>query len=1454
MLWLALLAGLSGVSEELRYDFEDGTSQGWTVEEGSTFTQCVAATTKNLYAGNISGTYAISTLYNGQDIAAGDDNLTGSVRSPNITLTNGIVSFMQGGGARDGVYFAAYQADGTEIARSVGTDVVENLPIRTWDLSAYSGQEVYFRLVDTLGGGWGHVLVDDIVVNKGDVSLANQLVYNFEDGSQGWYVSEGSFSFCVSPENAYKSEGNYILSTLYDGKSGAENGNDPLTGSVESPILTLSAGEVTFLQGGGKGAGVYFAVYDLEGNELKKSHGVNSINPVARIWDLSAYVGEDIYFKLVDTETGGWGHVMIDNLVIDAVVNEELTAQRREAILKEKILASLQFDEITPVIDDLSGKFPEEKYPAEAYREQIQNYINIVDSSEIDSNNVAELIEEVEAFKRKVLLSNPYLIDQPLLVTVREQYWGSHCPHGTMYQNGEEPQTDCAGLKMWREDGASLRKVHFNSDGSVKNVEKLIELPKGVVRDPEVSFDGEKILFSMRRNKDDDYHLYEMNADSTGLKQLTFGRELADVDPVYMPDGKIVFASTREIKYCQCNIHAQPNMFQMDADGANIVQISRNNLADFHLNLMPDGRVMYSRWEYVDRHFGPSLGLWTSNPDGTSHQLYMGNNAWTPGAMLDGRIIPGTNKAVCIYGSCHDGPWGALAVVDRSKGMEGPEPVEKMWPANAKSLLLPSDKSIHRSMNSSYFAGGGIDKFRQVSVKYEDPYPLHDLLKGDEGGTYFLVSKTIGGWKAKYGNKSDANNSCDMGIFLVDMFGNETLVYSEPAANQSCFSPMPIAARKRPPIVPSRIDLTQKEGTMYVMDVYQGDGDEMIEVERGTVKWLRILEAPPKKFWNESRTINVDARQASPMNWNLTNNKRILGDVPVEADGSAHFKVPADRFIHFLLLDENKMMIQAMRTGTMVRPGEIAGCIGCHENRLSPPVNSMNTMALKRPASEIQPWHGYNSYEETPQLNYYTEIQPAFDRNCVSCHDYGKTKADGSPMLNLAGDLGLVFNNSYLELLRKSRLRYDGPREVLVSIVNDGPPGVLPAYSWGSHKSTLIKKIMHEHEDLNNDGVKDFNISQEDLERIISWIDCNGVYYGAYASYYAGRIPLSNSDYNRLMSLANVNRKNFEMNGADGKGSLVSFDRPELSPILSRVSEANKAEALAIINKGKAALAEHPREDMQKYETPSLDHDMRRVVRYSRNMTEEEKSQQAILNGEKHYQYRDITPPLTMTFDININDDGQNVITWTPQNDETVTSYKVEKLVDGQWVEVATVPAGQDSYQVIDPENNGENYRLVAFDENGATYIPADVGIVTVLDLNKDWNLLALPFSISSDELTALYDILPPVWKWSNQKNRYERADEIEAKEGIWVFSRKPAQIILKGNPVNPELDLFPGWNLLGPVRTSVMPDEGTIQAFKWNSQYEKLLPGEILNLGKSYWFFSKEEKELLLPAETVSE
>ncbi|WP_322607425.1 hypothetical protein [Pontiella agarivorans] len=816
--------------------------------------------------------------------------------------------------------------------------------------------------------------------------------------------------------------------------------------------------------------------------------------------------------------------------------------------------------------------------------------------------------------QREALLNHPYVKKYEWLVEVRNQYWGSHGPINTMFQNGDTHKGDLAGIKHWHSHGGRLEVISVQDDGSVVRKAVLAEEPQGTLRDADVSFDGKKILYSMRRNKADDYHLYEMELETGKVRQLTFGSMISDVDPIYMPDGKIIFSSTRDPKFCQCNRHISNNLFAMEGDGANIQQISFNGLADFHSSLMPDGRVLYSRWEYVDRHFGPSLGLWTTNPDGTRHALFMGNNAWSPGFMGDARVIPGTDQVVCIYGACHDLPWGALAVVDRSKGLEGPEPVIHMWPEAGRKLISPDDESNMDMKNRWH-----IDKFRNLPARYEDPYPVHNVEQGNGGGYFFLVAKALDGPLVAYKNarKKDPVN---MAIMLVDVFGNEVVLYEVKTPHQSPYGPVPLAARPKPPVIPSSVDLSRDHGSLYVNDVYLGTDDEMAGVKRGDIKYLRIVEAPPRRMWSEGQIWGIDAAQVTAMNWNLTNNKRILGDVPVEADGSAYFNLPADTFVQILALDENKQMVQAMRSGTVVRPGETQGCIGCHENRRdAPSASNPFPKAMQRPPSQLEPWLDTPSVEEAKPFNYLTDVQPVFDQHCVSCHDYG---TEGGRVLNLAGDLSLPFNVSYTELMAKSGLRYDGPAEKLVNSVQDGPPGVLPAYAWGSHRSRLVRILQKGHYNV--------KLSEDEMHRIISWIDVNAVYYGAYASSYNGRNPIlaleNGWNKQKKVMLGMENRKKIADFYVE-HGHLINFTRPALSPVLEMISDdAERSEVLAILQEASAVLAENPREDQTNSNVAQSEIDRHNKARYIANRTANQLAVKAIREGRKVYPFKEQCP------------------------------------------------------------------------------------------------------------------------------------------------------------------------------------------------------------------------------------
>ena len=213
---------------------------------------------------------------------------------------------------------------------------------------------------------------------------------------------------------------------------------------------------------------------------------------------------------------------------------------------------------------------------------------------------------------------------------------------------------------------------------------------------------------------------------------------------------RFVFASTREPKYVHCNRHIMCNLYKMDYDGANIHQISKNTLFDSQCSLMDDGRIMYSRWEYVDRNFGDAQSVWTAHPDGNNHAVYFGNNTASPGAVMDPRQIPGTQQMVGIFGSCHDRPWGALAIVDRRLGVDLPQPgkpnpVQHIWPEHAIDVMGGWDGNSHINLTYSF------DSTTGITPKYEDPYPLYDPEYPESTGKYFLVSRMTGSGE-KMGN------------------------------------------------------------------------------------------------------------------------------------------------------------------------------------------------------------------------------------------------------------------------------------------------------------------------------------------------------------------------------------------------------------------------------------------------------------------------------------------------------------------------------------------------------------------------------------------------------------------------------------------------------------------------------------------------------------------------------
>ena len=789
-------------------------------------------------------------------------------------------------------------------------------------------------------------------------------------------------------------------------------------------------------------------------------------------------------------------------------------------------------------------------------------------------------------------------LPEAILYVSRHQYRPDHHNTATLFQTGEINTGSFRG-------GAALKVWFPKSD----TVQTILTLPEGVVRDPTVSFDAKRVLFSFRKSIQDDYHIGELilgeiapdskpepiviGPDTStegidGFRQITFLKGISDIDPIYLPDGRILFSSTREPKYCMCNRHIMCNLFVMNDDGTNIEQIGKSTLFEGHGSLLPDGRILYDRWEYVDRNFGDAQGLWTTNPDGTKHELFWGNNTASPGGVIDARILPDSDSEfIAILGSCHDRPWGAAALIDRRLGTDGKEPVLMTWPPEARNWIVDAPGENPLMERFLY------DTFWQARPRFEDPYPLSDSL--------FLAS-------------GSTDREEEMAIWALSDDGGMVTLHEDP---ESCFDPMPIVPTKAPMVISERVDRTQTTGVFAVSNLYEGMGME--NVQPGSIKYLRVIESPEKRYWTPPEWQNRGG-QSPGMNWDDFANKRILGTVPVEPDGSVQVEVPAEKFLYFQVLDENKMMIQSMRSGVMVRPGETSACVGCHESRIDAPSSAnISPSALAGEPQKLRPWLPPLRPEDAPEggpdaprlFSYRAEIQPIFDRYCLACHDYG---GPGAGKVILAGDRTMIFCKSYEQLRSKGYVRVPGA----------GPHNLLPAGFWGSSLSRLTKLLHSGHPDPMVDKKRkemglwfDAQSDPESFERIITWIDLNAPYYPTYTTPNPdnrfGRSPLSDQEAARLEALVDQGNLAFE----------VSFDRPEISPCLQKWRDAEGGlespeyqEALSILRLGADRLAAQNPGDDPNF-VPVTDKDIRQEKKYQWFRARESAVREAILRGER---------------------------------------------------------------------------------------------------------------------------------------------------------------------------------------------------------------------------------------------
>ncbi|MFW5864397.1 MAG: hypothetical protein ACOCVT_02990 [bacterium] len=510
----------------------------------------------------------------------------------------------------------------------------------------------------------------------------------------------------------------------------------------------------------------------------------------------------------------------------------------------------------------------------------------------------------------------------------------------------------------------------------------ILDDPKGDIRDPYVEYEGESILFSYRPGDEKHFHLYRIRPDGTGLTQLTDG-DYDDIEPILMPNNEIMFCSTRSLRWVPCWHTQVATIYRADADGSNIRVASINVETDNTPWVMPDGQILYTRWEYVDRDQNLSYHhLWVFRPDGTGVMTYFGNQ-FSGMLLIDAKPIPGSDRVVCTSAPGHgrNEHAGAVTIIDPDRGPDELTACKLVSRPEPERPPYGWHKDEHRWRDPWAFSEDCFLVARERSLCVMD----------GEGRYETLVTLDYDKWPKVNGNSQ----------FMIH-------------------EPRPLIVREREPVLPEMTDWDSPTGTMVLSDAHLGR--KMDGVEPGEIKKLLVLEVLPKP-------INYFGGADQNAVWPTYFIYRNLGTVPVEPDGSAHFELPATRPIFFVALDKNDMAVKRMQSFTGVMPGENLSCVGCHENRTRTPDKPGTSMlqALQRPASKIEPVPG------TPDIFHYPrDIQPVLDKHCVSCHNYDKFAGK----VVFTSDRGLSYINGYHNLFEKKQVK-------VAAIVGNQPPRAL---------------------------------------------------------------------------------------------------------------------------------------------------------------------------------------------------------------------------------------------------------------------------------------------------------------------------------------------------------------------------------------------------------------------------
>ena len=650
---------------------------------------------------------------------------------------------------------------------------------------------------------------------------------------------------------------------------------------------------------------------------------------------------------------------------------------------------------------------------------------------------------KLRRLKHEALLDNPLLDFDKLLVLQRKRG-----------QLGLPVNHKCnAGIAQTGYDNEIAVLSPVRPGGRLRTLFR----PKGgeYVGEIDLHFDAGRLLFTMPNGRT--WQIHEIRTDGGGLRQVSREQPGVDnFDACYLPDGRIVFASTASFTAVPC-WHGKQRaccLYLMKADGTGVRQLCFDQDLDLHPSVLPDGQVIYSRWDYSGTMHIYLRPLMVMNPDGSGQRAVYGSNSYWPNALYFPRGIPGSpGKIVAVLSGYHGVPrMGELVLLDTARGWHEADGVVQRIPGRGKPVrTVIRDKLVDASW-----------------PKFLHPYPL--------GDKYFLVA-------------AQPFAKAPWGIYLVDVFDNVVPILV--SAKSDLFEPIPLRPAPRPPALPDRVDPTRDDAAVYLHDVYAGPG--LAGVPRGTVRRLRIVAY---HFGYPGMAGPDKIGRSGP--WEAM---RILGTVPVHEDGSAVFRIPAQTPVSVQPLDAEGKALQLMRSWFTAMPGETVSCVGCHEQPPDTPAVRYEMAATRQPAA-IEPWHG-----PARGFDFQREVQPVLDEHCVGCHD-GRPRPDGRSIADLRSE-GLVKGYRGLPLselgarrlhpdvrraLGGANARYTPAYDALVPYVRrvniEDHVGLHVPGEYHADTSELVQMLGKGHY-----GVR---LDREAWDRLVTWIDLNAPCHGTW--------------------------------------------------------------------------------------------------------------------------------------------------------------------------------------------------------------------------------------------------------------------------------------------------------------------------------------------------------------------